>query len=215
MNKLPKFKLPQLLLLLIAPWLVLLSSCERTEVDSTIYGIDPTEQADMLNRALRLYGQLNDGEMPEPTGDDIIVNGFANAVEISAGVKLFLPYNTNANDNICKVYLQVRGAESYWESPVEYDSISQAPFITISVPGFVQEGDFELDYSVQSCDGEISRVVTTSTLVSPPASCGTSFSGQLGITVRNVDLGDQAGTVSVTYEMYSVQIGRASCRERV
>lgn len=191
------------------PWLLLLSlfvgGCDRPTIPTNDYGLDPQADVNLLNRSLRLYGKLYEGEMPEPTGTDIVVNGFAGAVEVSAGVRLFLPYNTNNNNNLCLVYLKVVGADTYWESPVEQDSVSGAPFITISIPNFVQEGDFDLEYAVADCDGEISRVVVTNTRVSPPGECGSSFSGSVGVTVRTLDLGDEPGTVSVSYQMYQAR----------
>ena len=184
---------------------LLLGSCERASVISTNYGIDPETEPDLLNRAMRLYGVLREGDMPEPDGSSLVINSTASAVEVSAGVRIYLPYNTNQNNEICLVYLQVQGADSHWESPVELDATSGAPFITISIPNFVQEGDFDIQYLVADCDGRVSRLVITDVAVTPPAECGTSFSGNFGITSRIIDLGDDAGTVSVNYEMYSIR----------
>ena len=182
--------------------MLFLVSCDPTS--DLAYGIDPTEETDMLNRALRVgNAQLHEGAMPASTGT-LYVNSYPVAVEVSAGVLLFLPYSTNQNNSICKVYFQIEGAASYWEAPVQKDSVSGQPFIAVTIPNFIKEGDWNITFSVDDCKGNISRFVSTQVVISPSVGCGASISGSLGITVRVFDLGEKAGNVQVSYEMYSV-----------
>ncbi len=180
------------------------SACDKETTDLE-YGIEPETQVDILCKSLRLLGNNIDGEMPSGTSGSSVFINTPSAVEISAGVLLFIPYEVSDINNICKVYMQVDGANNYWETDLTLEPISGKPFIEILIPKFVQDGDFDLVFSVGDCDGNISNVDRTQTIVSPLGDCGIEITGSVGLTVRAFDLGDKAGEVSISYNMYTIR----------
>ncbi|TXB62295.1 hypothetical protein [Phaeodactylibacter luteus] len=182
------------------------SACEKEETDSLEYGLAPEKQLDMLCRALRLDGQNIEGEMPSGTGQgNALIVSHPEAVEISAGVLLFIPYTVRDTNDVCKVFLQVDGANNYWETRLIQDPSSGQPFFEILIPKFVQEGDFDLVFSIEDCNGNVSPVYSTLTSVQPAGDCDSAISGSVGITVRTFDLGEKKGEARFLYEMYSIR----------
>lgn len=181
------------------------SSCENEELTSLEYGINPLIQKGLLCKSMRLDGKNIDGLMPSGvgTGSPIVVS-HPTAVEISAGVLLFIPYRVNDTSRVCKIFLQVDGADNYWETSLNLDPSSRQPFFQILIPKFVQEGNFDLVFSVADCNGNVSRIYNTRTNVKPLAECNSTISGSVGITVRAFDLGSKAGTAKFLYDMYSI-----------
>lgn len=186
--------------------LFVISSCEKDTLTSLEYGISPVLQKDLLCKSMRLEGKNIQGIMPSGvgTGSPIVVS-HPTAVEISAGVLLFIPYWVNDTSRVCKIFLQVDGADNYWETSLKLDPSSRQPFFQILIPKFVQEGNFDLVFSVADCTGNVSRIYNTRTNVKPLADCNSSISGSVGITVRAFNLGPKAGTAKFSYEMYSIK----------
>ena len=191
-----------LILLILGSQLI---SCQRPEALDPDYGINQTYEIDLLNKALLLNGKIVEDSFPESNGSVISVTNYYQAVEVNAGVNLLLPYNTNRDLEITTVYLKIKGANAYWKSPVERDSVSGTPFLNVAIPPFVQNNNFELVYAVGDEQGNISRVVNTNTLVSPQAQCGETIMGSVGITVKSMDLGDKAGRITISYDMYAIR----------
>ncbi len=192
----------------LAFWLLLFvvfNSCKKEITTDFEYGIEPENQGSLLCKALRIYGNNKDGAMPAGLGSGSpLVVGYPKAVEVSAGVLLFIPYQVNDTSQICQVYLQVEGADNYWETELALDPSSRQPYFQILIPKFVREGNFNLVFSVGDCNGNVSKVYTTQTIVSPLSDCTTKISGSVGITVRAFDLGDKAGKAGFSYEMYTI-----------
>jgi hypothetical protein len=180
------------------------SGCYKESSD-LLYGVNENEQ-EMINKALVIGsgGKCIDGDFPKSSGSGIQITDRPQAVQITAGVLLFFNYNTSNNANLCKVYLQVDSAESYWEVPVEIDPVSKQPFIRVLIPNFVKNGNFKLKFAAGDCGGNISPVETTTLVVTEPLKCGSSFSGSLGITAMVANLGNKAGKVRIQYEMYTI-----------
>lgn len=182
-----------------------MNACNDNLTDLS-YGIDPETQQSLLCKALRMAGNNKDGVMPSGigTGSPIVIS-HPQAVEVSAGVLLYIPYTVSNPGSVCQVYLQVKGADNYWETILTSDPSSLQPFFQILIPKFVQEGDFDLVFSLADCSGNVSPVYSTNTMVSGLADCNTSISGSVGITVRAFDMGTVAGTAGFEYEMYSIK----------
>lgn len=169
------------------------------------YGIDPSVDKSLLCEAIRLKGNNIDGNMPIGTGAGLpIVVDFPTTIEISAGVRVLIPYSISDPDKICKIYLQIEGANNYWETTVLKESGSGRPYFDILVPLFVMDGDFNFVFSLEDCNGNVSEKYTTKTVVSPLASCGETISGAYGITVRLFEMGEKSGAPRFTYDTYSI-----------
>lgn len=183
-----------------------ITACKQDTTTDLTYGIDPATQKDILCKALRLLGNNKDGNMPSGVGSGApIVLSYPQAVEVSAGVLLFIPYQVQDTSQICSLYLQIAGADNYWETKLTLDPTTRQPYFQILIPKFVREGEFDLVFSVADCSGNISKLYSTKTTVSPIADCGITIEGEVGITVRAFDMGDKAGIAKFLYEMYSIE----------
>jgi hypothetical protein len=189
----------------LAVLLLHLYSCGKDETSDLTYGIDPTTQQSLLCKSLRLLGNNKDGDMPVGTGvGQPISMSTPSVVEVSAGILLFLPYTVSDTSKVCNLYLQVEGADNYWETKLIVDPSSRRPYFKILIPKFVRDGEFDFAFSVADCNGNVSRRYSTKTIVSPLADCNTGISGTVGITVRAFDMGDIAGRVDFNYQMFQI-----------
>jgi hypothetical protein len=196
------FKLKGIALVVL---LFLVNSCKKEFIADFGYGIEPNSQLSLLCKSLRLLGNNKDGKMPSGKGaSNSLIVSYPRAVEISAGVLLFIPYRVNNVNNVCKIYLQVAGADNYWETKLTLDPTSKQPYFQILIPRFIKQGRFDFVYSLEDCSGNISPSYNTRTVVSPLSDCNTSISGSVGITVRTFDLGDKAGKAGFIYDMYTI-----------
>ncbi len=182
------------------------NNCSKDKTSDLTYGIDPASQKSLLCKSLRLNGSNKNGTMPSDigTGSPVVVDHPV-AVEVSAGVLLFIPYQISDTNDVCHIYLQVSGADNYWEAALTIDPSSHQPFFQILIPKFVIEGEFDLVFSLGDCNGNVSGIYSTETTVSPIADCNSSISGSVGITVRSFDLGDKEGLAGFGYEMYDIK----------
>jgi hypothetical protein len=180
------------------------AACKKDSMD-TDYGINEY-QKNMINKALVIGsgGKLYDGEMPPATGGTITIIDRPQAVQVSAGVLLYFNYNTNNNTNLCTFYVKIDSANSYWAAPVEFDTSTSKPFVRILIPNFIRNGNYKLKFAVGDCNGNISAIVNTNVSVIDPLGCGANFSGNVGITALVANLGGNAGTASISYDMYSI-----------
>jgi hypothetical protein len=160
----------------------------------------------LLCKSLRVNGNNINGSMPVGLGVGApLVVSYPTAVEVSAGVLLFIPFQINNPNQVCEVYLQVEGANNYWNTKLNLDPSSGQPYFQILIPKFVREGNFDLVFSIADCQGNVSPVYSTRTVVSPVADCNTAISGSVGITVRAFDMGDTPGLAGFNYQMYSIR----------
>ena len=181
-------------------------SCSKEDFSSFDYGINPSTQQDLLCKSLRLKGNNYDGDIPfgNNFGQSLQI-GFPERIEISAGVLLILPFNVSNINEICKIYLQIEGADNYWDAQIETDPASGNPFLEILIPRFVEKGSFEFNFSLEDCNGNLSGIYNTITEINEIANCDTQLSGTVGITIRTFDLGDKKGVASFFYQMYTIK----------
>ena len=190
-------------ILVILAFTVLIQSCKK-DADNK-YGLATSSEQDLVNHALRMKGKLIEGNMPASTGANApVITGYPSAVQVSAGVVLFIPYQISSSTNACKIYLQVDGASSYWDAQIVIDSNAGTPYLEIFIPNFVQDGNFSLKYAIADCNGNVGTYVSTNTIVTPPLQCSGTATGSVGVTVNHFNLGDKAGTVVIDYDMYTI-----------
>ncbi|MEI7979685.1 MAG: hypothetical protein WCI53_12630 [Bacteroidota bacterium] len=180
-------------------------SCKKYSSD-TQYGI-ANNQVNLINKALVIGsgGKIFEGDMPKSISNTISITDSPKAVQVSAGVLLFFNFGTSNNANLCKLYLQIDSADTYWEAPIQIDPVSTRPFIKLLIPNFVRNGNFKLNFSVEDCAGNISSVSNTELAVTDPLSCGSTFEGSIGITALTANLGNKAGLVTINYNMFTVK----------
>lgn len=184
---------------------ILFNACVKDTTTDLNYGIEPSTQKSLLCKSLRLIGNNHNGAMPVGIGTGFpITVSTPTAIEISSGVLLLLPYTVSDPSKICKIYLQVEGADNYWETKLVLAPVSKRPYFSILIPKFVHNGTFNFIFSLADCNGNLSRTYSTKTIVSPVSDCTTSIEGAYGITIRAFDLGNKAGSVCFAYDMFQI-----------
>lgn len=201
--QLAKQIMPMLAFLVMA---MTFSACKKDK-GSTNFGIHPESQPNMTNVALQINGKLTEGGMPSArtgSGTQLSISAPFTLFEVSGGTALYFPISTNSDSSICTVYLQVKGAASFWEAPVVRDSFGQLS-IRIFVPNVVQNNRFQLMFSVADCDGNISQPVTTTISITdhPTQILGASgtprFNLQFSSTTVDFDLHVKTPNGNVIY----------------
>lgn len=201
-------------------FLISFSTCEK---DDNVIGednrtlvhppINPTEQPDELNNALIIFGELKQGNLPNPVNPaEVNISVTVSSASITSGNILFLPLGFSTITCLEGLYLQINGADHYWDIPIELaDAEDNSVVIGITVPFFVQQGSFNASYMLYDCNGNIGTSRTIFVDIVPTENrCGNGLgfptvSGSDGITVRTYDFGDVAGTVKISYEMYTLR----------
>ena len=187
---------------------LLITGCKKNNAIDNSYGINAISSPDLVNRGLRLPGRLLDGQLPYSTGTGsggVLIVSNPRAVEVAAGVDVYIPYQTNNNNNISKLFAQVEGADSYWEIPPRINGSNSGPLaMKIFIPNFVQRGNFNIIFSVEDKNGNVSPVTTTNIIVTSALTCNATASGSVGITVKLIDLGIKKGLVSISYDTYTI-----------
>lgn len=185
---------------------LIITSCTKENLEDFTYGISPITQKDLLCRSIRLIGNNMSGSIPSSKGNSnsVVIISRPIQVEISAGVILYIPYKLSNINSACKIYIQVEGANNYWETKVIKDPSSGNPYFEILIPRFVLKGQFNFIYSVEDCSGNISPIYRTITDVADVGDCNTVLKGNVGITIRLIDFGEKAGTAILNFEAFQV-----------
>lgn len=197
--------------------LVLLSFCiasgcnEELEMRAAVpESIFPNEQPDALNDALVIFGDPNSGSLPGSLNPELInITVAVPSAVITNDNFLFLPFAFDAVDDLAGIYLQVDGAQNYWDAPIEIPDAETSSFaIAIGIPSHVEEGDFKVAYKIYDDEGNVSdrRSIEVSIIASEDQCANDgqiTIEGDDGITVRSFDMGDTPGTVEIFYYMYT------------
>ena len=131
--------------------------------------------------------------------------GHQSQVEASPDQTIFLPFEFEVSshaDGITDIYVQITGANTYWRIEKYTGASSGQVMLSVKIPSRMKTpGEFQVNYRIQDDMGIVSNVLETTVKVVKIADCSdVYFSGSAGLTVRSVDLGDQAGKVRITYD---------------
>ena len=140
-----------------------LTECEPPEPDPS-ETVDPANP-DALTRALVIPdARLDRGNPPPPTGtaEAPTASGNADSLGTSNGSTLGLPLGFTASTALAGVYLQVDGADSFFDIPVSATSQEGNRLtVPITLPTNVEPGRFCTSYCVYDTEGRVSNIVTT------------------------------------------------------
>ncbi len=202
-------------LLIFGLLLMLFNSCER-KIDIVL--INPATQASEFSRSLGISGSNVFGPIPTSTpnsGINIVTS--ASSASVTNGNSLFVPYvfTINTSTQISGIYLQIVGADNYWNIPITISSSSGSYYsyvLDIPIPTNILNGNFSIIYYLYDSKGGISVPIRMNAgIVSTVDYCGSNgtqnlsqVSGSDGITVRSYNFGDTAGWIYIDYNTYSV-----------
>lgn len=189
-------------------------SCHKAAVDMReeyIFPIDPNTDPDGLNNILVFKGSKKEGELPDSKNISAVNILFSvESAKVSNDNYLFLPFSFNATGQLKGLYVQVAGAENYWDIPIDLKENSNinSYAISIGIPENVKDGKFALSYKIYDDIGNISslRKINVSVELAESMCTGAPFprvSGSDGITVQSYTFGDEPGVVQISYYMYT------------
>jgi hypothetical protein len=172
--------------------------------------IDPSDP-DAVANVLVIPGDEVNGTQPTggtAAGAPVISNNSASA-SIVSGNTLYVPFifetEADAGTGYGGCYVEVDGASFYWDIPASPNTTASGSLvIPVGVPANVGNGEFCLTYSIYDNNNRISNTLTTCVTIGPALACPGYIGGYDGLTIASYDLGETAGIVDVSYDMFSV-----------
>ncbi|WCO02694.1 hypothetical protein [Psychroserpens ponticola] len=170
--------------------------------------IDPSN-SNALARALIITGDVTNGN-PPPTsqnGNAPAATNNQTSATTTVDNTLYLPFNfatTGANNFYAGCYVQVVGANIYWDINLPSNNSSGQLIIPVGIPNNILEGNFTLAYCLYDSQGNISNVLQTYVTIAPPQTCPGFESGSDGLTIFTYDMGENSGNVIISYDTYSI-----------
>jgi hypothetical protein len=188
---------------------------EKTGEDNRLpffKSIDPKTQISELSKNLIIHDGTNQlGAVPATN----IANNLQIAIgQASASITndnlLFIPFLFTSSIPVTGMYLQLKGADNYWQVPLSNPS-GNVYVAGIGIPPRVLNGNFEISYKLYDAAGKVGNEKKMAvTIVSTQSFCGTQnrvprVEGQDGLTVRTFDMGNTKGKVKIVYDTYTVK----------
>lgn len=128
--------------------------------------VDPAD-ADALSAVLIMPAgtEVERGTPPAPSSASTapeVINNF-DEITSSNGSAAPLTFNfSNVNGNLGGCYVQVAGADTYFQVPYTSNSSSSGSLtVPIGIPTNVEEGEFCVNFCVYDEDGQVSNIVTS------------------------------------------------------
>ena len=195
------------------------SGCET----SALVEINPLEDPSAFSRSLLIEGGKNrNGDVPttnEPS--ELVISKSQPSATVSSDNFLFIPFLATSSEGARGVYLQIEGADNYWEIPLSSraDSASSSSknstntfteVLSIGIPENVQEGIFNISYQLFGSNGKTGAAAMLKTNVTFPIDYCESgeqigqVEGQDGISAQSYSLGDDPGFITIDYETFTV-----------
>jgi hypothetical protein len=190
-----------------------LNGCKTLE----LVEIYPEKDPSLFSRSLLVKGGTNCiGEAPTSNEtSELIISKSQPTATVATDNYLFVPFLAAFSNDAQGVYLQVEGADNYWEIPISNNSLKSAStslteVLSIGIPENIQAGIFNIYYKLFSSDGKIGNTAMLEAKVVFPvdycekgAQIGT-VKGEDGISAQTYTLGDTPGFVEIQYETYSI-----------
>ncbi len=191
---------------------ILMQGCEKNNFK--LKTIDPDTQPSELSRALLIENAINHpGQAPQSMGlMDLQITNSQKTALITSDNFLFLPFVYSSNNKIAGVYLQIEGADNYWEIPFEPQNLGQstAEVLSIGIPANVVDGEFFIDYHLFDGGGNTGNTRVLATTVELPqdyCADGPPFpkvEGADGVYNQSFAFGEERGFISIEFNTFSI-----------
>lgn len=201
---------------LLALFLLFLSSCSKDDTsgdipDDTSSVVLPSEANDLAKILVIPNNSLvNSAAIPESSsiGEAPIVSNIDTNISYSAGSNIFLPADlySPTQVNIKGVYVQVKGADSYYDVAINSNTYNGLISLPIGLPSIVGAGDFVLILKFYDDNGKVSAINEINVTVNKAESCGkTKVSGGHGLTSNLFTLPETSGEIKISYDTFTVK----------
>lgn len=192
--------------------LLVVSGCQPEDAREPFQKpIDPGTQKSQLSKSLQIIGSNKPGASPqEQSPGTIQINYSSRSASVTSDNTLFIPFIYQAQDKLAGVYLQIEGADNYWEIPISTDN-DKAHVLSVGIPGNVLNGKFNISYRPYDAQGRVGKAQKLpTTIVAAESSCGKGngfprVEGNDGITVRSYDLGEVPGKVKISWNTFTIK----------
>ena len=139
------------------------------------------------------------------TGAPVISN-FDKNVSYAAGSKIIIPLDVSASTAITGVYVQVKGASTYFDIPINTSTSVGTVSFPFDLSSLVGEGTFIIILKFYDANKNTSASCEVSITVTKPANCGiTRVSGGQGLTSNLFKVPNIAGKIKIGYETFTVK----------
>ncbi len=153
-------------------------------------------------------GSLISGTLPGSTSGNNSLSNSQTSISVKNGNILTIPIIYSSQTNIKTVYIQVVGATNgyFAVTPTISTSTNGYAYISLEIPDYLSNGNFEIIYLLEYTNGTTSNKVQTNINVTNiNITCENAYmSGTSGLTFTNLYLGEGAGEVKIAYDTYSV-----------
>lgn len=153
---------------------------------------------------------VNSPDLPESSNSAVApaVSYVDTNISYTAGSQIVIPSNVASptSSNIAGVYIQVKGASTYFNVPINSATFNGTFTVPVDLPLNVDSGDFILLLKFYDLDGNISSVTEILINVTKPVNCNrTKVSGGQGLTSTIFNLPNKAGAIKISYDTFTVK----------
>lgn len=174
-------------------------------------GISPSNP-DALSEVLVIPNAeiVNSPDLPESSNSAVApaVSYVDTNISYTAGSQIVIPSNVDSptSSNIAGVYIQVKGASTYFNVPINSATFNGTFTVPVDLPLNVDSGDFILLLKFYDLDGNISSITEIFINVTKPVNCNrTKVSGGQGLTSTIFNLPNKAGAIKISYDTFTVK----------
>jgi hypothetical protein len=174
-------------------------------------GISPSNP-DALSEVLVIPNAeiVNSPDLPESSSSTVApaVSYVDTNISYTAGSQIVIPSNVASpiSSNIAGVYIQVKGASTYFNVPINSATFNGTFTIPVNLPLNVDSGDFILLLKFYDLDGNISSITEILINVTKPVNCDrTKVSGGQGLTSTIFNLPNKVGVIKISYDTFTVK----------
>lgn len=202
-------------LLFLTLSLMFIISCskdENTEDNSHLSSVVLPSNANGVAKILIIPNAevVNSPNIPDssPAGQAPTINNIDTNISYSSGSNIIIPADVNSpsQTNIKGAYIQVKGADSFFNVIIDSNTSNGLISLPISLPSTVGTGDLILLLKFYDNNGKISSVQEIKVNISNADSCGkTKVSGGHGLTSNLFKLSDTPGKIKISYDTYTVK----------
>ncbi len=187
---------------------LVLSNCSSADKANSISPAD----ADALTEVLVIPNAqvVNSPDLPASSSPNVApaVNNVDTNISYSAGGQIVIPSDviSPVTANIAGVYIQVKGASTYFDVPINAATFNGTFSIPVNLPLEVGDGDFILVLKFYDTNGNISAITEVNIHVTQPTNCNTTkVSGGQGLTSNIFHVGNNSGVITISYDTFTVK----------
>ena len=172
--------------------------------------IDPATDPSGFSRALRIEGSNESGDMPINPSNTFSINQAQKEATVTKGATLYVPFTFTSQTPIVGVFLQVVGADNFWKIPTKNVQTASGTYIfSINIPKNILNGSASITYAAFDANGKTTNKIEMNTEVTSTQTvcvAGEPFraSGSRGLYQKTLLLGNKAGVVTISYDMYTL-----------